>query len=86
MTNDKKTKLDPKLFILTYENWRNRQNFISGGICVPQFESYEDMIEFYEAINSSFPSTDKKFIEEVKHENIQFDIPERYKKISKESE
>lgn len=81
---EEKTKL-VQIYILSSWNYEQEQIFKSGGISMPKFESYDDLIKFQEVMKKSFPPANIKFSDynpmgsENIGDSVTFDLPPKFK-------
>lgn len=48
-------------YILAINNYNNQISYHAGGVSMPQFKTYEDMVGFQKAIDKVFPAATGPF-------------------------
>lgn len=65
-----------EIFILSLHNEKQKKIFRAGGMALPFFETYSEMIKFFEIIKNVMPVCNKRFPDEdVKIGEIIFNLP-----------
>jgi len=75
--NAEELKKAVETYILAITNYKNQTSFHAGGVSMPQFKTYEDMVGFQEAINKVFPAATGTRFDSIQNPgSVTFNLPD----------